>query len=195
MKTKIITSLAICMAVVLAFAATTTFTYAEGTFLSNSEAEVKITVLSDLGISVNATQSSASIPVNSYNDGTNTTNRVQHEISVVANAAYKVTIEDKDDDTNLRNGDNVIPTVATNNTSLAAGTPRWGWQTIATADAASSNLWNPVPAANSAATVKSGSTATTGTEKVYVRFGIATSDTLVAGDYKDTVVYRISAAS
>ena len=190
MKIQTLTNIAASMAVVLSATTIVPFSYAAE---SSAEAEVTVTVQSSLGISVNTTESSIQIPINSYNNGTVAGDRIQHKISVNSNGAYRVTIEDADNVTSLENGGNTIPSVLTNGTTLTAGTSGWGWQNIDSESAGHTNSWNPIPENNSGTTIKTSASSTSGIESFYIRFGVATSDSLEAGDYKDTIIYRIIA--
>ena len=182
------------VAATLGFAALPLSSYAE----TSVSQEVKVTVNSSLAISMKSGSShTLTIDQNSFNDGSDSSNRIQHELEVVSNSStgYNITLQDSDDNNDLSGPNSAKIEAISAVGAIAAGDGTWGWQKVAPAGATSAASWNPVPTtASSAATVHtSGTTNTTVTESTFVRYGVATTASQASGDYTDTVVYRVQA--
>lgn len=195
-KTKIAIA-ALSIAGALGTVALPLSTYAD-TNTGNVTVTVKVGTNLSIALEDVSSEGGLAIDAGSYVDSSSSTNRIQHKLTATSNLAsgYKLTIQDSDETTSLTSGSATIPSVTGTGAQLAAKTAGWGWQVVSSADAASTNSWNAVPANNSAATLYTGSAQTEAvTEVKYVRYGVATAEKQVSGTYTDAVIYTILANS
>ena len=96
------------VAATLGFAALPLSSYAE----TSVSQEVKVTVNSSLAISMKSGSShTLTIDQNSFNDGSDSSNRIQHELEVVSNSStgYNITLQDSDDNNDLSGPNSAKP--------------------------------------------------------------------------------------
>ena len=115
----------------------------------------------------------------------NSENNFRSTITVYTNNAsgYDLTLIDEDDDNDLvKESDVTIPATAA--TTLSAGTAAWGYRVSGDTD------WLAVPEeGDTAATIDTLGTKTTGGRQVIVEYGVATAADQATGLYSDTIIY------
>lgn len=156
---------------------------------ATADAAVNVTINPVISMSLDADSTSVSMDPNTVNLTTLSTTA---KVSTNAQGGYKLTLADKDTDTNLVHTTLTNFKIGTSTATPAAGTASWAVK------GGNISSWTAMPASNGTALTLKSATALTSAvitdEETTVTYGVGLDSSLASGTYTDTVTFTATAA-